>query len=402
MVPVKIGLFRPYYKQKIRPVMKKVYLIVMMLLFCFGSHAARATNISEQYLQGVGNAWASVLGGVGPGAQIARYINEASTDNRAAYENFVRIIGFNDTALTIYETTTHLDRAFSVTDKPMTARRTACVFDVPGCATMRRTLELDAEGFATYADYDSDANGDFTTGGMGISVRARGFVTDGAAFGIEYTHSKTDTRHDIVDTDAAGNSITMFAQYLSRAGLFVNVGLNGGHISWKDDKTIAGVANNDAHETDFYAGQITTGVQMTHSRIAITPHISARYSYMKTDRHIDPAAQEFDKWWHNTLSVSGGVRAGFDFFVSDFLVRPTISGGAGYDIISHGTDDVSVRVLSGQTYDIPTERPARTALNAGAGIGVYGAAFAATLDYRMDARSDYMAHTGMLNLKIAF
>lgn len=382
--------------------MKKVYLIVMMLLFCFNSHAAQTTHLSEQYLRDVGNAWASVLGGVGPGAQIARHMNEASTDNRAAYENFVRIIGFNDTALTIYETTTHLDRAFSVIDKPMTARRTACVFDVPGCATMRRTLELDAEGFATYADYDSDANGDFTTGGMGISVRARGFVTDGAAFGIEYTHSKTDTRHDIVDTDAAGNSITMFAQYLSRAGLFLNVGLNGGHISWKDDKTIAGVANNDAHETDFYAGQITTGVQMTHSRISITPHVSARYAHMKTDRHIDPAAQEFDKWWHNTLSVSGGVRAGFDFFVSDFLVRPTISGGAGYDIISHGTDDVSVRVLSGQTYDIPTERPARTALNAGAGIGVYGAAFAATLDYRMDARSDYMAHTGMLNLKIAF
>ena len=382
--------------------MKIFYPIVMTLLFCFGSHAAQTTHLSEQYLHGVSNAWASVIGGVGSGAEIARHINDADISDRVAYENFVRIIGFNDTALTIYETTSHLDGALAVIDKPMTARRSACVFDVPGCANIRRTLELEAEGFATYADYDSAANGDFTTGGMGISVRARGFVTDGAAFGIEYTHSKTDTRHDIVDTDATGNSITMFAQYLSRAGLFLNVGLNGGHISWKNDKTIAGVANDDAHETDFYAGQITTGVQMTHSRISITPHVSARYAHMKTDRHIDPAAQEFDKWWHNTLSVSGGVRAGFDFFVSDFLVRPTISGGVAYDIISHGTDDVSVRVLSGQTYDIPTERPARTALNAGAGIGVYGAAFAVTLDYRMDARSDYMAHIGMLNLKIAF
>lgn len=382
--------------------MKIFYPIVMMLSFCFNSYAAQTTNLSEQYLRSVGGAWASVLGGVGPGGEIARHMNDAAVQNPAAYENFVRIIGFNDTALTIYETSAHLDRAFDVVSRPMTARRMGCTFSAPGCASVRRALEIDAVGFGAYADYDSSANGDFTTGGLGISMRARGYITDGAAFGIEYTHSKTNTRHDIVDTDAAGNSITMFAQYLGKSGMFVNMGLNGGHISWTSDKTIAGVGDDGAHETDFYGGQITAGVQMSRSQIYITPHVSARYAHMKTDRHIDPAAQSYDKWWYNALTVSGGANVGFDFFVSDFLVRPTIGAGAGYDIISHGSDRVSVRVLSGQTYDIPTEQPARTAFNAGAGIGVYGAMFGAVLDYRIDVRSDYTAHTGMLNFKLAF
>jgi len=382
--------------------MKIFYSFVMTLLFCFGSYAAQTTHISEQYLSDVGTAWASVLGGVGTGGEIARHMDEAKTADYVAYQNFIRVLGYNDSALTIYETSSHLDRAFSIVDHPMVARRVGCAFDAPGCAVARRTLVVDAEGFASYADFDSDANGDFTTGGVGISVRARGYVTDGAAFGIEYTHSKTDTRHDIVDTNASGNSVTLFGQYLSKSGLYVNAGLNGGHISWSLDKTIAGVADDGIHDTDFYAGQISTGIQISRNGFSMTPGMSVRYAYMETDRHVDPAAQEYDKWWHNTLTASAGARMGLDFLVSDFLVRPTLSAGAGYDIISRGTDGIGVRVLSGQTYTIPAERPARTSLNAGAGIGVYGASFAATLDYKMDYRSDYIAHTGMLNLKIAF
>lgn len=379
--------------------MKNIFTFVM-LLFCFDVYAAQ--NIfTDNYLANTARAWAAVLDGGKSGA-IATRMRAANDTDLAAFSEMISVLGYNDSAITLYEVTQHIDMAYSAIAAPLAAQRSSCPFNVPGCGRVRRTLVVDGAVSAASTDFDSHHNGDFKTHNTGVSVRAKGYVSDGFAFGVGYTRTMTDTHDNKVYTDATSNSVTLFTQYLSGGGFFMNAGLNAGHTSWDVDKTIAGVGDDGAYDTDFYSGQINGGIQFGFGRFTMTPQIGARYIHIKTERHIDAAAQAFDKWWRNMLTAMGGLRGGFDFIGSDFVVRPSIYVGGAYDAISHGNDHIRVQVINGQSYDIPVEAQSRTSFAGGAGIGVYGASFAVLLDYKLDLRSDYASHTGMVNLKIAF
>lgn len=401
MVPVINSNFRPYYNQKVVYVMRKIFMLFFMVLG-LGAHAANA-GVSRQYLADAGKAWAAALSGVGSNSsEIARQLSQYHNSDLVRFNELIGIIAYNDTALAIYEATKHLDMAYSVISRPMAARRTTCANNLSNCAVRRRTLSAEIELFASTADFDSDANGDFTIDDTGLSIRAKGYAADGFAFGVGYTHSSADTRDNPVYNDAKGNSVTLFAQYLAESGLFLNIAAVGGHISWETDKTIAAIRDDGVYDTDFWSGQIVTGIQLSRGPLFFAPRMDVRYAHLKSDAHTDGAAQSFDRWRYDVLTAGLDLEMGANFAVNGFVVRPNITIGGGYDIISHADDNITVQVIGNQRYDIPVERPARAALRGGLGIGVYGASFAITLDYKLDSRSDYMAHTGMLNAKIAF
>lgn len=113
-------------------------------------------------------------------------------------------------------------------------------------------------------------------------------------------------------------------------------------------------------------------------------------------------AQAFDDWWYNTLTTSGGVDFSFDFTGNDFIVRPTFSLGGGYDVISNGTDNIHVQLIDNQFYDIPVDAPRRAMFYGGLNIELINNYFNVALDYKLNIRSGYTAHTIMANIKIAF
>ncbi len=380
----------------------KNILRLVMLLFCLDVYAAQTNFGNLGYLADAATAWASVIGGVGPSGEIARYIQTTEATDVAKYLDTIAMIAYNDTAFGIYEVGQHVDMSFSVIDGPMVSRRSKCAWNVPGCSDVNHTLIVDGQVFAQFNDYDSKNNADFKTKNTGVAIRAKGYVADGWAFGVEYTRTMTDTKNNRVYTDATSNSITLFSQYLAENGIFINTGINGGHTSWSADKSIAGVKNDNLYDTDFYAGEINAGMRMLRGRITLTPQLGVKYIRLTADKHLDGAAQEYQKWWYNTLTGMVGARAGYDFIGGNYVIQPNLLVGGSYDMLSHGTHDISVRVISGQTYNIPVEIPHRAAMNAGLGVNVYGHNFAASVNYKLDTRKDYIAHTAMVNLKIAF
>lgn len=385
--------------------MKKLFIFVM-LLFCFDIYAAPTTlntyESGQRYLSDAADAWATVIGGIGTSGEIATYINNMHATDLARFRELISVIAYNDTAMTLYETKNHIDTSYSVIANPLNSRRNVCPWKVPNCGVEKQTLIVDGQVFASTADFDSDYNGDFKTNNTGVSIRAKGFVTDGFAFGVGYTRTMIDTKNNSVYTDATSNSITMFSQYLSKGGLFLNSGLNAGHTSWAADKSIAGIKNANTYDTDFVSGQINTGIVLHRNRISIIPQVGVRYFRLVSDKHIDAAAQSFEKWWYNTLTGMASIDLGYDFIAGGVVVRPTITLGGSFDAVSHGNSFTRVHVISGHIYDMPVESPSRAAFNGGLGITVYGENFSVGLNYRLDAQSDYMAHTGMLQLKIAF
>ncbi len=388
----------------------KNFFYLFPLLFCGGVYAApigfseflRTQTTAPLYLSDASDAWSAVLENAGTGGRIATYMNGPASSNLAQYLDLMSVIAYNDSALNVFTVTQHTDEAFYTVSHPLMARRRECLNHQATCTNARHTLVPYVRGIAHFADYDSNKNDDFKTRTSGVSVGASGYVTDGLTFGVSYTRTMTDTRDAPFDTDITGNSITLFSKYLARTGFFMNSGINGGHLRWESDKQIAGIENANVYNTDFFGGQITSGINLSRGRITITPRVNAKYVYLKSDRHTDAAAQEFDKWWYNTLTATGGVDMGFDFGMYDFTVHPYFSVGGGYDVISHGTDAISVRVLSGQRYDIPINVPHRASGRCGMGINFQGTSFAFSVDYELDVRTDYMAHNAMASVRFAF
>lgn len=302
---------------------------------------------------------------------------------------------YNDTALAIFESDMHVNHAFDVIGDPLMARRRACPPNVGGCANIRHSLVIDASAGALFSDYSADNDARFKTRTADFNIRAKAFVSDGAIFGIQYTRTDTDTRNTPINMDLTGNSVTMFGQYLSQYGLFINAAINAGSIAWRADG-----ASDDEHNTDLWATQINTGVQFNIGQVSLTPMAGLRFMHVSTDAYTDMDIY-YAKWWYNNLRGIVGGTAGIDFLGAGFVVRPTVSIGTTYDIISHGTS--GVRVASPNIeYDMPVYHPARSAFTGGAGVGIYGARFAVSLDYSVDVRTDFVAQNGTLHAKIAF
>ncbi len=381
--------------------MKKIFTFVA-LMFCCNVYAAGTPFAQSDYLYGAADAWSRILGGAGTGGEIAARIQPMQTSDAAGFANFISMLAYNDTAFTIFESDAHMTRALDFLTVPMAAQRRTCPPNVSGCNNVRHSLIIDGGAGASFADYDVSNNSDFKTKTTDFAIRAKAFVSDSVAFGVAYTRTDTDNRDSSIDINATGNSVTMFAEYLSKDGIFANFGINAGSIAWRSDKTIVGIPDDEEFNTDFWGGQINTGVQIVSGQFIMTPQIGMRYMRMSSDSHTDAATQYFKNWWYNSLRATAGATVGFDFAGTGFTVRPMISGGATYDIISHGTDSVLVRIANAQLYSVPVRTPVRTGYVAGAGIGVYGARFAALLDWRMDIRNDYTAHTGMIHGKITF
>ena len=409
MVPVKFSYFAPYYKQKTgRVIMKNVIILFPVFSLIFGANTVGAPindNVfagMPEYLIDMAHAWAGIYSEFGPSADIASYINQIQSSDVERYLNTISILGFNSTAMALFEMTHHVSQALGILETPITARRDMCPANFINCNVGNKKIVLDGRVFGAFADYDSDYNGNFNTRSTGFSVGAHGYVTNGLMLGVEYTRTMTDTHDNRVYTDATGNSISAFVKYMARSGFFVNVGANIGDTGWTSDKNIAGIPDNSVYDTNFYAGHMNTGIRMVRGRIAVTPMVSVRYIRFFADKYLDATAQAFDDWWYNTLTTSGGVDFSFDFTGNDFIVRPTFSLGGGYDVISNGTDNIHVQLIDNQFYDIPVDAPRRAMFYGGLNIELINNYFNAALDYKLNIRSGYTAHTIMANIKIAF
>ncbi len=388
-----------------RVIMKNIF---RLFLFLFGFDAVAATvpvNVfsgAPDYLVGAAQAWAGIFSEFGKGAQAAVYINEVQLNDVAQYLNVISILGFNNTAMALYEVNHHVGQAFSVIDSPLVARRNGCTQNLAKCEYGRRSIVIDGQIFGSFADYSGGENGDFKTQNTGFVVNAKTYFADGWLFGIEYTRSMTDTHDTRAYSDATGNSVTLFTQYLARSGLFMNFGMNAGHSSWEIDRSFANLSDNGTYDTNFYAGQLNLGLRMLRGRISMIPSAALKYLIVTADKYIDSVTQEFDDWWYNMMTVSGGIDLSFDFIGTDYVIRPNLRIGGGYDVISRGTDEMHVQLIDSQFYNIPIEAPDRAVFNAGLGIDFFNEYFTAGLNYMFDMRKDYINNTIMAKLKIAF
>ncbi len=366
--------------------MKNIYKIALFLFLSTPAFANRPA-----YLESAATAWTDTLNQFGRGLDIANALKDTQATNIPKFLSMMDVIAYNDSALNLYHITAHINHAMGFLSVPDMGRRPS-----------GKTLAVTGGGFADFADYDANNNSDFKTDTYGFWVHATGYIGNGFSLGVGYTGSHGDTKNTPIDTTAETNSITIFTEYMATSGIFLNMGINGGTTRWKTNKTIAGIADSDIYNTDFYAGQINTGVHMGRGTFAFTPHVGVRYLRTSADRHSDAAIQTYHAWWYNLLTASGGLAMQYAIPAGGAIIIPKIHVGGTYDAISNGTDDINVALAGGQQYAIPVDTPHRTAFVGGLGILVDGGKFDISAQYTLDARSGYTSHSATLGAKFIF
>lgn len=382
--------------------MKKIYMFFIIGFTVTNALAATssignaiaADAYAPQYLVNAADAWASVINSPWRSGDIARTMDNFRAANEIArLYDIVSVLAFNHTAMTIFQTNHQLDSVYNVAGAPLDTRRGGA----------KQNFVINFNGDASMDKYTHHRNDDFETRTYGGGVDAYVYATNGLAFGIGYNYSKTKSHDMPIDTDVTGNIISLFSKYLGESGWFLNTTLAAGQSRWDFGKSLVGVKDETSFNANIYSAQISTGMNIRRGRMFfIQPEITARYTRVNTEKHTDGAAQVFPKWWFNTMNVGGAARVGANVPIGPVTLRPSLNAGAGYDIISNGTDNISTRVITGRTYDMPVRAPNRTAMRGGVGFGVYSGIIAFDAEYRIDIRNDYVAHNLMGNFKVAF
>lgn len=388
--------------------MKKFYL-PLFLLFSYSTTAFAAgfaemmTQLTpHNYLVDAATAWESLGNQTGPAADISTRINSAYRTSTNDFHDIIAVLAYNDSPLTFYETTQHVQNAFGMISQPLMSRRLTCQADDENCLMTRRSVIIDAGVIGDYLDFESNHNGDFVTSTWGAIFSIKGYVAPGLALGIGYTHGETQTKDTRIYTDGTANSFTAFMQYLSKGGFFVNGGANIGYIDWDMDRDACGVKDSSDYDTDFYAGQVNMGATLGRGQVFFIPKIGAQYLFMRSGKHTDDAVQNFEKWDHQFLTGMAAITFGTEFRNTTYFFKPNITIGGSYDFISKGDEQINVQLINGSAYAIPIESPNKAAFNAGLGVMMTGPGFNVSLDYRLDVRDNFMGHSGMLSLRFGF
>lgn len=389
--------------------MKKIYP-VLVFFFCFDAYAARTPfglaletqPMAPNYLVDVADAWNSIAVGMGPSAHITQLMTVTHSADIPMFRDIVSTIAYNETPLIIFNTLQYVNAAFASIARPLESRRTDCVWEDGKCNVQKQSVIIDGRIFGNVSSFDSEFNGNFDTRTGGVSIGARGYLSKGFVVGVSYARALTDTKNNAVYVDATTNSVTAFAKYLSTGGVFINGGVNIGKTSWTTDKSVAGIQTPKDYDSEFLSGQLMTGVKVDRGPVFIVPQFGARYVYLTSEKHTDAVVQTFKEWHRNTLSGIADVQFGTEFMGNDFSFRPSILLGGSYDMLSNGSNDVQVQLINGSTYFIPVDVPNKAAFNAGIGLDFNGPMFSVCVNYKLDFRKDFMAHTAMASLKLSF
>lgn len=382
--------------------MKKILLCTILSFLCFDAGATTAfaalmrVGNSPEYLAHAANAWSSLAGsniGIGNNLTIATRMNETFAADAVAFQDILSTIAYNESPLTVFEVRNHLSTAFGAISGPIDGRRT------PNSDFL---LVINGSFVASWSDYKAEENGDFNTQTTGVQINAKAYISEGWALGVGYTRLYTDTDDKRIYTDGISNSVTAFAQYLSSGGMFINLGANIGRINWSMDKQVSGVSAASNYDTDFYAAQATTGAKIGHNSMFVIPQFGVRYMCAVSGKHTDQAVQSFDKWKYSSFNVIGDIKLGTRFVMQELVYSPNFLIGGSYSLFGDTDDYIHATLVNGSAYDIPVETGASAALHAGVGVVLDGPGFSVDVGYKLNYRPDYIAHTGMARLKLAF
>ncbi len=256
-----------------------------------------------------------------------------------------------------------------------------------------------AQGLYNTAKFKGDNGFDATSYGAALGAESYFGENFKAGLGYAFTNTKIEPTDREVTADL--NTFMLYGEYKPSAW-FVNAALGYTFGSYKENKTILGLAASSNYNVDSWALQMLGGYDIDMDGFTLTPAAGFRYTSISQGDSEDNFAIHVNGNDMSVLSGLLGIKGSKEFMAGRIGLKPEIGFGLSYDL-SQSIDDYQVVFPNGQTAKVKTEALDKLGMSLGVGLSAaLTKNIDAALGYEGNMRKDYTDHTGLLSFRYKF
>lgn len=251
-----------------------------------------------------------------------------------------------------------------------------------------------AQGLYNKSKLNDVFNG-YTRGG---AVGFDGTINEVWTLGAGYMYSHSDISAQTRNTEIDSSTMFIYGQY-KPSSWYANAIVNYTMSDYSENGNALGVPVSADYDVDVFGGRIATGYDFIGG---LTPEIAMQYMHINASDYRN----SLGVWNHfgdaDYLTASIGTRYEFGWVMNNGIVlRPQMHYAAKYDLISD--DHTATVTMPGvNAYVINGEKLSRVANELGVALAMNYGALEMSLNYDIEARSNYTSQTGRLKFRYEF
>jgi outer membrane autotransporter protein len=253
--------------------------------------------------------------------------------------------------------------------------------------------------------YDADT--------YGLAVGADTAVSDDVTVGAFVAYSSTD-----VDGDGAGNSnvdinsyqVSLYADY-TQADYYVEgmVGYARNDSDTTRSINFGGLSRTavGTYDSDQYMARVNAGMPINvEGNTFITPMAGLAYTHVSADSYTETGAGNLNLNVAsddvNSLVASLGAKLHTNIRHNNGMLVPSAKLGVTYDVAGDEAEATGTYTGGGAAFNVKGAEVEELGGNAGLGLAYDGGAWSLRTNYDAEFKSDYMGHSGTVEVRFNF
>ncbi|MBR1778408.1 MAG: autotransporter domain-containing protein [Alphaproteobacteria bacterium] len=215
-------------------------------------------------------------------------------------------------------------------------------------------------------------------------------------FGSAYTAGTVDGYQR--ETDVKSYTGFLYAEYLTRAGFYINAAASYGLSEYDEEKKVLSTKVKGNYDVSTIGAQATVGWEFS----GFSPEIGVRYAHFEQKKYTDTIGQTVGNTSGETITgvagatISRSYKTGYKSFF-----EPSFRLGAAYDFKQDKMKNI-VTLSNGSTYEVTGENLDKLSIETGLDLTFRSGKGEISLGYEGRFREHYQDHTGTLNFKYNF
>ena len=258
---------------------------------------------------------------------------------------------------------------------------------------------------AVYQAAENSGDLDYSADTKGVIAAVDGKANKNWTVGAGYAYLQTDLDSGAKSSDIDDHTVFAYAEY-GRNSWFAN-GLAAYHwLSFDQNKKAFGENIKGSFDMQMLGLQALVGREFygcaDEHVLRLRPQAGLRYYKISQDGYTDSASMKYNSADSDILTGVLGVSLSDETEVNGYKVMPKAFVNATYDLQNDDNTTI-VHLPNGGSYAIAQESNGKFGVETGIGVEMAVSENAKVgLTYEYDWHDDYLAHTGLLNIKYAF
>lgn len=244
----------------------------------------------------------------------------------------------------------------------------------------------------------SKLNDNFNGYTRGVALGVDGTINEVWTLGMGYMFAHSDISATSRDTDVDSSTVFIYGQY-KPSQWYASAIVNYTMSDYNERGRAFNVGVTSDYDIDTFGARLASGYNFIGG---ITPEVSMQYMHINSSDYTNSLGIKNHMDGADYLTASLSTKYEFDIYMNNgWIVRPQLHYAIKYDLISD-ENTMLVSMPGVNSYVLDGQRLSRIANEVGLGIGMNYNGLEMSLNYDIQARSNYTSQTGRMNFRYEF